>query len=180
MEQLVWDEITGQPLTPQLFDRVYDALFPRIYNYLSYRTTSREEAEDLTSFVFERLITHYHQFDPKRGSFEGWIFTIARNALISQSRRHTRHPQTGLDETLMDESQPGPTEHVLNHEELYRLQQYIARLGERDRELIALRYGAELSQRRIGELLNMSEGNVAVALGRALRRLRRLFEAEEV
>jgi RNA polymerase sigma-70 factor (ECF subfamily) len=180
-EQVAWEqELAGAPLTPQLFGRLYDAFFPRIYNYLSYRTTSREEAEDLTSQVFERVITRYHQFDARRGSFESWIFAIARHTLSNQSRHKIRHPQTELDEYIEDSHEVGPTEHVLKQEELYRLQQYITRLGERDRELIALRFGASLSQRRIGELLGMSEGSVAVALSRALRRLRRLFEGEEV
>ncbi len=180
--EVVWEELTkrpGQRLTPQLFGQLYDAFFPRIYNYLSYRTASREEAEDLTSQVFERLITRYQQFDPRRGSFEGWLFAIARHTLTNQTRHKSRHPQTELDDFIEDARQTGPTEHVLKQEELRRLHQYITRLSDRDRELIALRFGAELSQRRVGELLGMSEGNVAVALGRALRRLRRLFEDEE-
>jgi RNA polymerase sigma factor (sigma-70 family) len=181
-EQDQWQELAGARLTPQLFGRLYDTFFPRIYNYLSYRTTSREEAEDLTSQVFERLITHYQQFDPRRGSFEGWLFAIARNALINQQRRKGRHSQTGLDEVPEIEAihAVGPTEYVLKQEELQRLRRYIDRLSERDRELIALRFGAELSQRRIGELLDMKESNVAVALGRALQRLRRLFESDEI
>ncbi len=165
-------------LTPQTFEQLYDAYFPRVYNYLSYRVSSREEAEDLSALVWERVISRYKQFDSRRGTFQNWLWGIARHALTNQTRRNRRHLE--LDENWEDDEQAGPSEQALRQEELARLSRYLGQLGERDRDLIALRYGANLSQRRIGHLLKMSEPNVAVALGRALRRLRRLFEAEEV
>ena len=173
-------ENPGDRLTPELFGRVYDLLFGRVFNYFAYRTANREEAEDLTAQVFERMISRYAQFDPRRGSFESWLFAIARHTLTNQSRTAKRRPQTVLTELIEQDNEISPDRSFLRREELARLQKYIGQLGERDRELIALRYGANLSQRRVGELLKMSENNVAVALGRALRRLRRLFEAEEV
>lgn len=172
-------ENPGERLTAQVFGKLYDAFFPRIYNYFSYRTEIREEAEDLTAQVFERVISHYGQFDSQRGSFENWIFGIARNLLINQRRYQYRRPQTELDEFLEDDFKNNPAEQILQQEELARLRDYIARLNERDRELIALRFGANLSQRRIGELLEITENNVGVALNRALKRLRRLFESDD-
>ena len=52
------------------------------------------------------------------------------------------------------------------------MQAAVARLGERDRELIALRYGADLKVREIAELLGERTNTVEVALHRALGRLR--------
>jgi RNA polymerase sigma factor (sigma-70 family) len=172
-------ENPGERLTPAVFGKLYDAFFPRVYNYFAYRVTSREEAEDLTALVFEKVISHYVQFDPARGSFENWIFGIARNALSNQRRTDARRPQAELDEAIEDDRQPAPAELVLQQEELARLKLYLNRLNERDRELLALRYGASLSQRKTAELLNMTETNVGVALSRALRRLRHFFESDE-
>ena len=160
------------------FAQVYDAFFPRIFNYVSYRISNREETEDLVGLIFERAFTHYAQFDMRKGNLESWLFTIAHNTIINHYRSRKRHPQSELDENLESESAL-PGEMVLRQEELQRLQQNLAKLSERDRELIALRYGANLSHRQIGQLLKKSEGSVTVALSRAVSRLRRLFEAEE-
>ncbi len=169
----------GGQLTQSALSQLYDAYFPRLYNYLSYKIANQIEAEDLTAQVFEKVITKYSSFDPKRGTFESWIFTIARNALTNYRRNQQRHPESELGEWLEDNNTVPPDQFFLQQEELRRLQVYLAQLNERDRELIALRYGADLSQRRIGEVLGIKEANVAVALGRAVRRLRQMFERDE-
>jgi RNA polymerase sigma factor (sigma-70 family) len=170
----------GAILTPALFENIYETFFDRVYNYFSFRVSSREEAEDLTAQVFEQLMRRFRQYDPARGPFQNWLFGIARNALASQFRAKKRHPQTGLDEAYEEDSAVGPAQQILQLEELSRLLGYINRLSERDRDLIALRYGAEMSHREIGEVLKMKESAVAVALGRAVQRLRRLFEKDEI
>lgn len=169
----------GAELSPALLGRLYDTYFPRLYNYLSYRTANREEAEDLAGLVFERVIDKFHLFDPRKGAFENWLFTIARNTLTNHKRRQQRHPESELGDWLEGEGELSPDQLFLKQEELRRLQGYLSRLNDRDRELIALRYGAGLSQRRVGELLGMSEPTVAVALSRAVQRLRLMFEKED-
>jgi len=169
----------GKALSPDEFARFYDSYFPRLYRYLSYRTATREEAEDIVEAVFERIIGKFHTFDSKRGSLDAWVFTIARHILSNRHRYLSRHPELPLEDGFAAELGSGLSEFVVEQEDIQRLRRYLGRLSEREKELLALRYGAELPHRRIGELLDMREGNVTVRLGRIVRKLRGFFEAEE-
>lgn len=164
---------------PLSFAQLYDTYFTRVYNYVSYRVANREEAEDLTSVTFEKALQGFTKFDERKGSIESWLFTIAHNVLVNYYRSRQRRPQTQLDENLESDDRQQPGERFLRAEELQQLSRYLAKLSDRDRELIALRFGANLSHKQIADTLKMREGSVTTAISRAVSRLRRLFEAEE-
>ena len=69
-----------------------------VYGYLAYRTTTREEAEDLTQLTFERALKAWARFDPTRASARTWLLTIARNALIDEHRRSRPEPVADVEE----------------------------------------------------------------------------------
>ena len=166
-------------LNPTDFAQVYDAMFGRIYNYVSFRIALREEAEDVVGQIFERALVNFTKFDARKGNVEGWLFTIAHNTVVNYYRSRHRHPQSSLPDTLEDAERGLLGERLLQQEELVQLKHNLAKLSDRDRELVALRYGANMSHRDIAVMLKMNENSVAVALSRAISRLRRLFEAEE-
>lgn len=174
-----------QVLTATAFSQLYDCYFPRIYNYVSYKVRAKQEAEDFTALVFERVLAKYYTFEPKKGSFDSWIFSIARNTLANHWRSLHRHPQKSLEqafeqnEVFVADDYFAPSENFLRQEELERLRAYLQRLNRKERDLVALRFGAGLNQRKIGEILGMNEGNVAVALGRVIKKLRGWFEQDE-
>lgn len=198
MKQLVGDQLKREKdiailgsslldkgLTQAAFTEIYDSYFPRLFNYVSYRVSSQPEVEDFVALIFERILTKYHTFDPSKGSLDNWVFSIARNALSNHWRGLRRHPQTSLDQTneqveiFEADDTYVPSEYYLRNEELERLRTYLKRLNHRERDLVALRYGAGLNQRRIGEILGMKESNVAVALGRVVKKLRQWFDQDE-
>ncbi len=168
--------IYGQALSQESFAWIYDAYFSRLYNYVSCRANSREEAEDIVAFVFEQLLRKFHTFDPKRGNLDTWLFTIARNALTDRHRYKHRHKEQALHEEL--EADISLSDQFLRQEELQQLRSYLGLLSERERELLMLRYGAGLPHRRIGEIMKMNEGSVAVTLGRTLKKLHKFFEID--
>jgi len=170
--------VYGQALSQESFVYLYESYFPRLYSYVAFRSGSREEAEDIVAFVFEQLLCKFHTYDPQRGSLDSWIFTIARNALTDRLRYKRRHFNQTLDEHLELEADISLSEQFLKQEEIQQLRKYLGRLTDRERELLILRYGAGLPHRRIGELMKMNEGSVAVTLGRILRKLHRYFEAD--
>jgi RNA polymerase sigma-70 factor (ECF subfamily) len=148
--------------------RVYEENVWRVYGFLAYRLRDRETAEDLTQVTFERAVRAYSRFDPRRASERTWLLTIARNALIDYQRRGRRFSIEPLTERAVP-TVPGPEEAFAGPPEL---DVALAELPERDREVLALRYGGEMTGAEIAELLGLSTGNVHQIISRSLRRLR--------
>lgn len=147
------------------------SLTVRVYAYVAYRIGGGPEAEDITSETFERALRYRSSFDPRRGDATSWLIGIARRCIADAALRREL-PTAELDERAVE----GHEEDALRR---IALAAAVAQLDERDRELVALRYGADLTARQIGELLEMRTNAVEVALHRALARLRALLEADE-
>jgi RNA polymerase sigma-70 factor (ECF subfamily) len=145
-------------------------LIRRVYSYVAYRIGSGPEAEDVTSEVFERAIRYRHSYDASRGDALQWLLGIAQRCANDAMSR----PPVSLD----DPAERASVED-LEGEAISRLtlSQALASLDERARELIALRYGADLRAREIAMLLDMRTNAVEVALHRALAQLRATLEA---
>ena len=140
-------------------------LVPRVYSYVAYRIGAGPDAEDVTSDVFERAIRYRNAYDPALGEPISWLLGIARRCIETPGRTS---PHSNGD--LAEHSAPGE----LESDSLRRLTvaSAVARLDERDRDLIALRYGSDLSARQIAALVGMKQNAVEVALHRARTRLR--------
>ena len=139
-------------------------LIRRVYAYAAYRLGDGPDAEDVTSETFERALRYRDSFDPRRGDPAAWLIGIARRCIADAALRKV----IPTDDV--------PEQPVESHEDdaLRRLELHanMAKLDERDRELLALRYGADLTARQIAELLELKTNAVEVALHRALARLR--------
>lgn len=148
-------------------------LIKQVYAYVAYRLGDGAEAEDVTSTTFERALRYRASFDPARGDPRAWLFGIARRcvseALVERS--------LGGGE-LPEQEEPGD----MAGEALHRLElrDAMEQLEVRERELLALRYGADLSSRQIAELLDATPNAIDVALHRARQRLRTVLEGGEL
>src|SRR4051812_30463640 len=76
------------------FRALYGELYPLVAGFVSRRLANREDAEDLVSRVFHRLLERLSDFDPSRGSAAVFVLAIARNAVIDHLR--TSHPAAAL------------------------------------------------------------------------------------
>jgi RNA polymerase sigma-70 factor (ECF subfamily) len=146
-----------------------ERLIPRVYAYLAYRVGPGPDAEDLTSECFERALRYRHRYDARRGEPLAWLIGIARRLLADHHSRG-RHEELDLDAEAAGEDMSEAAVRRLS------VQSAITQLPPRDRELVALRYGADLTARQIGALIGMSTHGVEVALGRAEERLRAALE----
>jgi RNA polymerase sigma factor (sigma-70 family) len=149
-----------------------EALLRRVYSYVAYRIGPGPDAEDVTSETYARALRARGTYDPSRGAPVAWLIGIARRCLAeAMAARPVATPQLpeGADADDFEER-------TLSR---LALAAAVASLDEREQELIALRYGADLSARRIGEILGLRTNTVEVALHRALGRLRDLLESEQ-
>jgi RNA polymerase sigma-70 factor, ECF subfamily len=166
----------GQPPDQDLAERCrewYEAYGHQVYSYIRFHVTSADTAEDVTAETFLKALRANADFDPAKGSARVWLFRIAENTLRDHFRR-TRIRQhvslTGLRDLAVDA--PSTEERLLWEEQVARLLEAVGSLGERDRDLVSLRYGSGLPTSAIAEIRGMSDAAVRKGLSRALHRLR--------
>ena len=147
-----------------------EPLIKRVYAYVAYRVGDGPDAEDLTSETFERALRYRKSYDSSKGEPIAWLIGIARRCVEGRPPA-LEHAAEQVD---------APDHGDLEEDAVRRiaLSGAVGRLEERDRELIALRYGADLTARQIAELYGAKTNTVEVALHRALGRLRAHVEGE--
>jgi RNA polymerase sigma factor (sigma-70 family) len=164
--------------TAQRFVNLYRELLPPIFGFIRFRVGDLHLAEDLTAQVFERALARLATVrEPER--VRAWLFTIARTAIVDH--RRGRRISTALEAADLVEHLwiDSPEHEAEQREEWRRVVAYVGSLGERERELIGLKFAAGLTNREIGQILDLSEANVAQIIHRAIVKLRRRFDEEE-
>ena len=159
------------------FAGIYDEHVWRVYAFFAYRLRSRMDAEDLTQQTFERALGAWGRYDESRGaSVSTWLLVIARNLLIDHVRsRHTDRIQD-IDDADLEAVAATSDRHDLGLDPT--LERALAELGPRERELIALRFGGDLTGPEIAELTGLTLANVQQILSRSLRRMRAYIDGE--
>lgn len=161
------------------FTYIFEAYYKRVYNYNYYRTHNQDVSEDLTSQTFEKVFTRLQTYTADKGKFEVWLFTIVRNTMNDYYRRRKKYPWEPLEhvfETISKEK--GPEHIILEMEQQTEILKAIKKLNERERNIIAYKYGGNLSNKEIGILMNLNEKHVSVILCRTLKKLKTRLEEE--
>lgn len=161
---------------PEAFADLYDRYIHRVFRYILYRTGDEMAAEDLTSQVFLDAIKNLHRLS-LGVIFGAWLFTIARRRVADYYRQ--LRPSISIDESqnppVVDAD---PLKGLIQAELLKDLEVQIARLNRREKEILYLRFAAELSFAEIGLLLGKKENTVKKSFYRLLERLGSQMEAD--
>jgi RNA polymerase sigma factor (sigma-70 family) len=169
-----------QVLDRSAFAKLYTIYLPKVYNYVSYRVGDRAEAEDITAAIFERALQRLPMYRADRGAFSTWLFAIARSVMSNYFRSRRRRPVVSslVNASPVVVSGASPEQTVIEAEQLRRVQVCIQRLAERDQQVLALKFGAELPNQEIAQVMRVTPGHVGVLLHRAVRKLRMALEEE--
>jgi RNA polymerase sigma-70 factor (ECF subfamily) len=169
IERLVAEARNGDS---RAFGMIFDHYHDSIYRFIASRVQRPSDAEDLTQLVFVKALEALPRYESRGVPFGGWLFRLARNAVIDHVR--TRHEHTKLD-ALIDSahSEAGPDEIAVIRQELDAVGAALAGLTDEQKEAIALRFFAGLSAREAAEAMGKQEGTVRGLQFRAIASMRR-------
>jgi RNA polymerase sigma-70 factor, ECF subfamily len=158
------------------FDRLYRSSRDDVYAYVAGLLRDPAAAEEVTAAAFERAYRKRNRFDPGRGEPRAWLFGIARNAALDELRRRGR--QAELSAEPADLAAASADSHLAEGERRLAVSAALARLRPAERELIALKFFAGLSNAEIAAVIGASESNAGTRLHRALTKLREACDGD--
>jgi RNA polymerase sigma factor (sigma-70 family) len=167
------DKIAHHQARMSSFAQLYEAHLTYVFRYISFRVGNHAIAEELTSVVFEKALAAFHRYDKEKAEPQTWLIAIARNTIIDYFRKSSSRNTIPLENAIgVASGDPLPQEEVERKEEQQRLRFCVETLAEREQEIVSLKFGAELTNRRIASSLGLSENNVGIILYRAVCKLR--------
>jgi RNA polymerase sigma factor (sigma-70 family) len=163
------------------FADIYEVTIPAVWRFVRSRVSDREQAEDITSEVYVRALAAWDRFDEQRGTPTAWLCGIATHA-VQESRRRPR--AVSLDDSLKEPpasrtgDDPQPEWAAVQAEEIRRVREALASLGDRERDALAQRFAGGLRASEVALILGLSVGATKMLLFRSMRRLRETLELE--
>ena len=137
----------------EAFDVLYARYEVRLFAYVRRFIVDRQQAEDVFQEVFMTVLRD-RTFDPERGRFAAWLFTVARNRCRMAHRKDSR-------ESRALEAMPRGSEAAEpGYAEADRVRRAMDALPEPQRQLLLLKQVAELTYREIAAVLGVAEGTI--------------------
>ncbi len=161
----------------EAFGRIFDAYAGPIHRFIASRVKSPNDAEDLTQLVFVKALEALPRYEARGIPFGGWLFRLARNAIIDQIRTRRDHLSL-VDAVTRETDEAGPEAEAALHEDLKRVAHALTELTDDQREVIELRFFAGLSVLETAVAMGRQEGTVRGLQFRAIAALRRSLGIE--
>ncbi len=164
----------AQAYDDQALSKLCERFFDDVYSYFYYRARDAADAQDLTNDVFVRLVESIRSFDPARGGFRAWLFSIVHHRLVDYRRRQAVREHQPLGGDLAN-PEGGPAVQVEAQLTVERLQGALDLLTEEQRQVIVLKFIEGLSNAEVAQILGKSEGAINALQYRGLRALRQVL-----
>ncbi len=158
---------------PEAFAALYERYVNRMYAYFYYRTGNHDDAEELTSRFFHRLIERIHLFEDRGVPVSAWMYRIAHNMLANWLRDRSRHPEVSLEVAGGYPDKAHPEDVVVAREEQEILLKVVQQLPPERQLLLYLKFVEGMPNAEIGKVLGRTEGAVKSLYHRTLVSLRR-------
>jgi len=164
---------------------LYERYGKSVYTFILRYTNNREIAEDLLQETFTKVWFASHTFNPVKGTFKSWVFTIGINLTRNEmsKKRYSHHHleitdgMGGDDAGLID---PRAADSALEHAELKdTIADALGRLSPLLREIVILKHFQKLKFAEIAAITNTPEGTLKARLHIALSQLRTLLHTVE-
>jgi RNA polymerase sigma-70 factor, ECF subfamily len=156
------------------FEQLYRSSRDDVFAYVCTLLRDPTAAEDITALAFERAYRRRRSFDRRRGEERAWLFGIARNAALDELRRRRRTASLIAEPEDHAPSVQDDVEATLRRT---AVRSALETMAARDRELIALKFHAGLSNSELAKVLGVSETNAGTMLHRAIEKLRKACNA---
>lgn len=147
------------------FAELYESNFERVYAFIVRRVRHREEAEDLTSEVFQRALAKLDHYEWRGLPFCAWLYRIAANAIADRAYRSSREAKLPADVV----AEEAGLEEVEERAQLFRL---VADLPADQQRVVVMRFAEQRPIREVAAVLQRSEGAIKQLQFRALQSLR--------
>lgn len=161
---------------PDVISQIYKEYYSKIYKYTLFRVNDHGTAEDLVSDVFEKVLLKHYTYNPEKAKLSTWLFTIVNNTITNYFKKNIYQPEP-LELEKVDSSYC-LEDLVIKRELKGILLKAIMCLHEHQRNIIALKFGACLTNRQIAQMMGLSESNVGTILYRALKRLKDILKEQ--
>lgn len=156
------------------FGELYDTYVRKLYDFIYYKTSRKEVAEDLTSVVFMKALQNINKYKhTDTGSFAGWLYSIARNTIIDHYR--SVRPNDAIDDAFDLPHHARIEEHTEASLQIEKIHAYLKKLPSVQRDIILMRVWQELPYKTIAAAVGKTEDNCKVIYSRAIKELRTAF-----
>jgi len=162
---------------PEAAGWLYERYFDRIYRYVYLKLGDPTDSEDLTEQVFLKMLESVGSFQWQGSTFASWLYRIAHNQVVDFLRQHSRRPQSSIEPVrdVLPSDRGDPHQHAEQRDFAEQLVSSMAELTELQAQVITLKFGSDLTNAQVAQILERTEGAVKALQFAALQKLNKIM-----